>query len=51
MALEQLGIGKGAITVAFAILFGGVVFALAFGLGGKDIVGEYIRKEAEGRGS
>ncbi len=50
MALEQLGIGRGAITVAFAILFGGVVLALAlaFGLGGKDIAREYLEKKIKG---
>jgi hypothetical protein len=45
MALEQLGIGKDTITIAFAIVFGGIVFAcaLAFGLGGRDIAGDYLR--------
>lgn len=44
MALEQLGIGRGTIIIAFAIIFGGVVlaFALAFGLGGRDIAKEYL---------
>lgn len=46
MALEQLGIGKDTVIVAFTILFGGFVFALslAFGLAGKDIAQEYLRK-------
>ena len=46
MALEQLGIGKDTVIVAFTILFGGFVFALslAFGLAGKDIAEEYLRK-------
>lgn len=46
MALEQLGIGKDTIIIAFAIIFGGIVFALsiAFGLGGKDIARDYLEK-------
>ncbi|MCE5312385.1 MAG: hypothetical protein LLF86_04450 [Nitrospiraceae bacterium] len=47
MSLEQLGIGSSTIIVAFAIVFGGIVFALAlaFGLGGRDIAAEYLRKK------
>jgi len=47
MALEQLGIGKDTIVIAFAIVFGGIVFAfsLAFGLGAKDIAGDLLRKK------
>jgi hypothetical protein len=47
MALEQLGIGRGTIVVAFAIIFGGIVLALAiaFGLGGKDIAKDYLEKK------
>jgi hypothetical protein len=50
MALEQLGIGKETIVIAFAVVFGGVVLALslAFGLGGKDIAKEYIEKKIKG---
>lgn len=50
MALEQLGIGKNTIMVAFAILFGGTVLALAlaFGLGGKDIARQYLEKKIKG---
>jgi hypothetical protein len=46
MVLEQLGIGEKAIIIAFGILFGGVIFALAlaFGLGGQDMAREYIKK-------
>lgn len=46
MALEQLGIGRGTVIVAFTILFGGFIFALslAFGLGGKDIARDYLEK-------
>jgi hypothetical protein len=47
MALEQLGIGKETIVIAFAIILGGVVLALAiaFGLGGRDIAKEYLEKK------
>ncbi len=50
MALEQLGIGRETIVIAFAIIFGGVVLALAisFGLGGKDIAREFIEKKIKG---
>lgn len=50
MALEQLGIGRGTIVITFAIIFGGVVLALAiaFGLGGRDIAKEYIEKKIKG---
>jgi hypothetical protein len=47
MALEQLGIGKGTIVIAFAIIFGGIVLALAiaFGLGGRDLAKDYLEKK------
>ncbi|HAK88576.1 MAG TPA: hypothetical protein DHV16_05070 [Nitrospiraceae bacterium] len=47
MALEQLGIGRGTIIIAFAIVFGGIVLALAiaFGLGGRDIAKAYLEKK------
>lgn len=50
MALEQLGIGKETVVIAFTIIFGGVVLALAiaFGLGGKDIAKEYLEKKIKG---
>ena len=50
MALEQLGIGKETIVIAFAIIFGGIVLALsiAFGLGGRDIAKEYLEKKLRG---
>jgi len=50
MALEQLGIGRETIVIAFAIVFGGVVLALAiaFGLGGRDIAKEYLEKKLKG---
>jgi len=47
MALEQLGIGKETIIIAFAIIFGGVVLALAisFGLGGRDLAKDYLERK------
>jgi hypothetical protein len=50
MALEQLGIGKETIVIAFAIIFGGIVLALsiAFGLGGKETAKQYIEKKLKG---
>lgn len=47
MALEQLGIGRGTIAIAFAITFGGIVLALAiaFGLGGRNIAKDYLEKK------
>jgi hypothetical protein len=40
MALQHLGIGGSIVTLSFAILFGGIVLALALavGLGSKDMV-------------
>lgn len=53
MALEMLGIGKDTVLIAFAIVFGGVVLALAiaFGFGGRDMAKDYIEnmfKEKKG---
>ncbi len=50
MALEQLGIGRGTIVITFAIVFGGIILALAiaFGLGGRDIAKEFIEKKIKG---
>lgn len=50
MALEQLGIGRDTIIIAFAIVFGGIVLALAvaFGLGGKDLAKDYLEKKMKG---
>jgi small-conductance mechanosensitive channel len=47
MALEQLGIGRETVLIAFAITFGGVVlaFAIAFGLGGKDLARDILEKK------
>ncbi|MEF9475464.1 MAG: hypothetical protein L0958_01940 [Candidatus Mariimomonas ferrooxydans] len=50
MVLEQLGIGKKTVLVAFAITFGGIVlaFAIAFGVGGRVAAREYIDKIFKG---
>ncbi len=54
MALQELGIATDIVTTAFAIIFGAVAlgFALAFGLGNRDLAGEvtrdwYVRLKAE----
>ena len=48
MALEQLAIGGGIIRLAFGILFGGIVLALALavGLGSKELVSRSLEREA-----
>jgi len=49
MALEQLGIGKETVIIAFSLVFGGIILALAlaFGLGAKDIARDYMEKKLE----
>jgi hypothetical protein len=51
ISLEQLHIGSLPLLVAFAIVFAGIVFALAiaFGLGGRDMARQWL--EAKVRGS
>ena len=48
MALQHLKIGAGVVQLAFGILFGGIVFALALavGLGSKDLVTRSLEREA-----
>jgi hypothetical protein len=43
-ALEHLGIGRATVLLAFGIVFGGVVLALAiaFGLGGRDLARDVL---------
>jgi hypothetical protein len=50
MALEHLGIGSETVIIAFTIVFSGVVlaFALAFGLGGRDVAREYLDRKLKG---
>ncbi len=47
MAMEQLGIGRETIMIVFAIIFGGIVFALSlsFGLAGVNIAKKYLEKK------
>lgn len=47
MALDHLGIGRSVLLLAFAILFGGIVFAaaLAVGLGTRDIVSRALERQ------
>jgi hypothetical protein len=47
MALEHLRIAVGIVELAFGILFGGIVFALALavGLGSKDLVTKSLERE------
>lgn len=49
LALEHLGIGRGLLSLAFAILFGGIVLAasLAVGLGSKDVVRRSLERQAD----
>lgn len=51
MALSHLGIGGTILTLAFGILFGGIVLAmaLAVGLGSKDVVSRTWERQAEKR--
>jgi hypothetical protein len=49
MALEHLRIGGGIVRLAFGILFGGIVLALALalGLGSKDVVRRSLERDTE----
>lgn len=49
MALTHLSIGGTVLTLAFGILFGGIVLALALavGMGSKDIVSRSLRRQAD----
>jgi hypothetical protein len=51
MALDHLGIGGAILKLAFGILFGGIVLALALavGLGSKDVVSRSWERQAEKR--
>jgi hypothetical protein len=48
MALDHLAIGGPIVRMSFAILFGGIVFALALavGLGSKDIVSRSLDRQS-----
>jgi hypothetical protein len=47
MVLDHLGIGRNVLLLAFAILFGGIVFAaaLAVGLGARDVVSRTLERQ------
>jgi hypothetical protein len=49
MALDHIGIGRSILVLAFGILFGGIVFAmaLAIGLGAKDVVARALERQVE----
>jgi hypothetical protein len=49
MALDQLGIGRQIVVLAFGLLFGGIIFAaaLAIGLGSKDVVGRALERQIQ----
>ncbi|MBK7584931.1 MAG: mechanosensitive ion channel [Myxococcales bacterium] len=51
MALQQVGVGRQLIAIAFALLLGSVclALALAFGLGGRDVAGKILQKEYDRR--
>jgi Mechanosensitive ion channel, conserved TM helix len=48
MALDHVGIGGNIVSLAFAILFGGIVLALALavGLGSKELVARSLERES-----
>jgi hypothetical protein len=49
MALDHIGIGRAILLMAFGILFGGIVLALAlaFGLGARDAVARAIERQMQ----
>jgi hypothetical protein len=51
MALDHLAIGGNIVHIAFGILFGGIVLALALavGLGSKELVSRSLEREASRR--
>jgi small-conductance mechanosensitive channel len=46
MALDQLGVAHSIVNAAFILVLGGLAlaFGLAFGIGGKEFAGKYLRK-------
>ncbi len=46
IALIQLGIGEEIVVAAFGLVFGAaaLALALAFGLGGRDVAGDYLKR-------
>jgi hypothetical protein len=51
MALDHLRVGADIVRLGFAILFGGIVLAvaLAIGLGSKDIVSRSWQRQTQGK--
>lgn len=51
VALQQLGVGRQLIAIAFGLLLGAVclALALAFGLGGREVAGKVLAKEYDKR--
>jgi len=49
MALDQLGIARNIVTTAFTLILGAAALAagLAFGLGNRELAGEYMRRWVE----
>jgi hypothetical protein len=49
VGVEAVGVGENTMLVAFALMFGALVFglALAFGLGGKDLARKYLERRFE----
>ncbi len=53
MALEQIGLGRHVVLIAFSIAFGAVMMgtAIAFGLGGRDVARQVLEKQFLQKGS
>lgn len=51
MAAQQLGVGSQLIGTAFTLVLGAVclALALAFGLGGREVAGDFLRREVSRR--
>jgi len=47
MALEQIGLGRRVVLIAFSITFGAMMMgtAIAFGLGGRDVARRFLEKQ------
>ena len=47
MAMEQIGLGRRVVLIAFSIAFGAVMMglAIAFGLGGRDVARRFLEKQ------
>ncbi|HEX5410546.1 MAG TPA: hypothetical protein VFZ27_01650 [Terriglobia bacterium] len=47
MALEQIGLGRRVVLIAFSIAFGAVMMgtAIAFGLGGRDVARRFLERQ------